>query len=98
VGWGRIVGAALVAFVGSMVAMMLVVTVYAFMLGFQARGAPDPTRISAFAHEVGPTWGPVLLAVFTAFVALRVARRGRQPVRHGVLVGAIAATTGLVPS
>ena len=35
--------------------------------------------------------------MFTAFAALRVARRGRQPVRHGVLVGALAAATGLVP-
>jgi hypothetical protein len=76
VGWVRIVGAALVAFVGSMVVTMLVVTGYAFMLGFQARGAPDQTRISAFAREVGPTWGPVLLWVFTAFAALRVARWG----------------------
>ena len=96
--WWRIVGAAVMAFVGSMLVTILIVTGYAFTLGVAARGAPDPKRISAFAHEVGPTWGPVLLAVFTALAALWVARRVTEPVRHGVLVGAIAATAGLLPA
>ena len=48
-GWGRIVGAALAAFVGSIGVTVLIVTVYGFMLGFQVRGQPDQTRISAFA-------------------------------------------------
>ena len=94
--WGRIGGAAVAAYAASMAATVLLVTAYAFMLGFEARGAPDPARISAFARQVGPTWGPVLLATFTAFAALWVARQSQQPIRHGVLVGAIAATTGLL--
>ena len=94
--WRRIVPAAVVAFLGSMLVTVLIVTGYAFTLGFQARAAPDPTRISAFARQVGPTWGPVLLALFTAAGALWVARRVIDPVRHGVLVGAIAATAGLL--
>ncbi len=73
--WRRIVSAAVVAFLGSMLVTILVVTGYAFTLGFQARGAPDPTRISEFARQVGPTWGPVLLALFTGVGALSVARR-----------------------
>ncbi|PYQ10088.1 MAG: hypothetical protein DMH00_11840 [Acidobacteria bacterium] len=96
--WWRIVAAAVVAFLGSMLVTILIVTGYAFTLGVQARGAPDPKRISAFAHQVGPTWGPVLLAVFTAFGAFWVARRVRDPIHHGVLVGAIAATAGLLPA
>jgi hypothetical protein len=96
--WWRIVLAAVVAFLGSMLVTILIVTGYAFMLGVEARGAPDPTKISAFARQVGPTWGPVLLAVFTAVGALWVARRVTDPVRHGVLVGGIAATAGLLPA
>ena len=96
--WWRIAAAGVVAFLGSMLVTILIVTGYAFTLGFRARGAPDPTKISAFARQVGPTWGPVLLAVFTAVGALWVARRVTDPVRHGVLVGAIAATAGLLPA
>lgn len=96
--WRRVVPAAVVAILGSMLVTILIVTGYAFTLGFQARGAPEPTRISAFAGRVGPTWGPVLLALFTAVGALWVARRVTDPVRHGVLVGAIAATAGLLPA
>lgn len=86
--WWRIMPAAVVAFVGSLFITFLIVTGYAFRLGVEAHGAPDPTKISAFAHEVGPTWGPVLLALFTAIGAFWVARRVTEPVRHGVLVGA----------
>lgn len=96
--WWRIVPAAVVAFLGSMLVTILIVTGYAFRLGFQMRGAPDPTKISEFAQQVGPAWGPVLLAVFTAVGALRVARRVTDPVRHGVLVGVVAATAGLLPA
>lgn len=96
--WRQIVPAAVVAFLGSMLVTILIVTGYAFALGFQARGVPDPLRISAFARHLGPTWGPVLLALFTAGAAWWVARRVTDPVRHGVLVGAIAATAGLLPA
>lgn len=96
--WWRIMPAAVLAFLGSLLITVLIVTGYAFTLGVEARGAPDPTKISAFAHQVGPTWGPVLLALFTAIGAFWVARRVTEPVRHGVLVGAIAATAGLLPA
>jgi hypothetical protein len=96
--WRRIMPAAVVAFLGSLLITFLIVAGYAFTLGVEARGAPDSTKISAFAHRVGPTWGPVLLARFTVIGAFWVARRVREPVRHGVLVGVIAATAGLVPA
>lgn len=96
--WWRIVPAAIGAFLGSLLVTILIVTGYAFALGVQARGAPDSTKIAAFANQVGPTWGPVLLAVFTAIGAIWVVRRVTEPVRHGVLVGAVAATAGLFPA
>ena len=42
--WRRIVPAAVVAFLGSMLVTVLIVTGYAFTLGFQARAAPDLVR------------------------------------------------------
>jgi hypothetical protein len=96
--WRRIVPAALVAFAGSMLAMVIIVTGYAFILGAQARGAPDPAKISAFASRVGPTWGPALLVLFTTAAAWWVARRVSDPIRHGVVVGLLAAIAGLLPA
>lgn len=96
--WWRIVSAAVAAFLGSMLVTTLIVTGYAFKLGVEARGAPDPARISAFANRVAPTWGPVLLVVCTAAGAFWVARRVTDPLRHGLFVGAIAAVAGLLPT
>jgi hypothetical protein len=96
--WRRIVAAALMAFVGSLLTTVVIVTGYAFTLGVRARGAPDPAKISAFAQQVSPTSGPVLLALFTAAAAWWVARRVTDPIRHGVIVGLLAAIAGLVPA
>lgn len=96
--WRRIVTAALVAFVGSLLMTVVIVTGYAFTLGVQARGAPDPAKIEAFASRVGPTWGPALLVIFTAAAAWWVARRVSDPIRHGVVVGLLAAIAGLLPA
>ena len=96
--WGRVLLAGLMAFAASMLITVLIVTGYAFKLGFEARGTPDPAKISEFARAVGPSWGPVLLAALTALGALLVARRTPGPVRHGALVGMIAAVAGLIPA
>jgi hypothetical protein len=96
--WRPILAAALVAFIGSLLMTVLIVTGYAFTLGFQARGAPDPSRISAFAERVAPTSGRALLVLFTAVAAWWVARRVTDPIRHGVVVGLLAAVAGLLPA
>ena len=61
--WWRIVSTAAVAFVGSMLIIILIVTGYAFMLGFQARGArllpawpPDLWDAATFAAVVSAGW------------------------------------------
>jgi len=96
--WRRILPAVVVAFLGSMLATVLIVTAYAFVLGVQARGAPDPAKISAFASRVAPTSGSVLLALFTVAASLWVARRVTDPIRHGIVVGVLAAIVGLLPA
>jgi uncharacterized BrkB/YihY/UPF0761 family membrane protein len=95
--WLSIIMAGIVAFVVSLIGTFLVVTVYAFSLGMQARGAPDPNKISAFAKQVIPFLSPLLLSLLVVLAAYRVVRRAGSPrLWHGVAVGVLAALPSLV--
>ena len=95
--WLSIVLTGLLAFVVSIAATAAVVTGYAFALGMQARGAPDPDKIAAFANRVIPFLGPLLLSLLVLFAARRVVRRAKSPqLWHGVLVGVVAALPTLM--
>ena len=95
--WLPIVIAGTAAFVISLIGNFVVVTVYAFSLGMQARGAPDPARISAFARQVIPIFGPLLLSLLVICAAYRVVSRARSPqLWHGLLVGVVAILPSLV--
>ena len=96
--WGRVVTAAVTAFVGSFVLVAVIVAGYAFKLGAAARGAPDPDRIQMFAEQVGPTWGPVLLAILTVGAAFVAAHKAIDPPFTGLMVGLFAAAMGLLPA
>jgi hypothetical protein len=89
---GRALAVGAVAFATSVLLVMLVVFVYAFALGFQARGQPDQREIQRFAVAVAPWLGPVLASILTACGAAWVAARvpGRQ-VLHGLLVATVVA-------
>ncbi len=87
---GRVFAVGALAFATSVVLVMLVVFVYAFALGFQARGRPDQAEIQRFAVAVAPWLGPVLATLLSACGAAWVA--ARVPARfvlHGLLVGAV---------
>ena len=95
--WLSIVIAGMAAFVVSLIGGFLVVSVYAFSLGMQARGAPDPARISAFASQVIPLLGPVLLSLLVMIASYRVVRRARSPqLWQGVAVGVVAVLPSLI--
>jgi hypothetical protein len=47
--WRRVIGAAFAATAVSFLIPIVIVTVYAFVLAFQARGAPNQTAINHFA-------------------------------------------------
>jgi len=95
--WLSIILAAMAAFVISVIVTFLVVGGYAFSLGIQARGAPDPNRISAFANQVIPILSPLLLSLLVVLAAYRVVRRAASHrLWHGVLVGVLAALPSLV--
>jgi len=95
--WLSIVLTGLLAFVISIAVTGAVVAGYAFALGMQARGAPDPNKIAAFASRVIPFLGPALLSLLVIFAARRVVRRARSPrLWYGVLVGVVAALPTLM--
>lgn len=95
--WLSIVLTGLLAFVLSLVVIAAVMAGYAFALGMQARGAPDPNKIAAFASRVIPILAPLLLSLLVLFAARRVVRRARSPqLWQGVLVGVVAALPTLM--
>ena len=97
--WSRIIVGAVAAFAGSMLITAGIVAVYAFKLGAQAQGAPDPDKIREFAQHVGPTWGPLLLPCVTVLAAFWVARRATVlPVRHALFMGILTALMGIAIS
>jgi hypothetical protein len=94
--WGRCLLGGLATFGTSLFLTAAIVTVHAFRLAFEARGQPDRLEIQAFARQVGPVWGPVLLVVLTLVAGAWVARRVGAPAIHGLIVGAVAAIGGLL--
>jgi len=95
--WLSIVLTGLLAFVISLAVIAAVMAGYAFTLAMQARGAPDPHSIAAFANRVIPLLGPLALSLLVLFAARRVVRRAKSPqLCHGVLVGVVAALPTLM--
>lgn len=89
--WRRVVAGALIAFLGSIFLIVAVISGYAFKLGFEARGAPDPARINAFAGSVAPVLGPLSLALAVLLTGYWAARgAGSSSKQHGLLVGVLA--------
>lgn len=95
--WGRVTLTALAVYIVSFLTVILVVTIYASYLGFQARGAPDQAMINAFANQYAPWIGPIALFIFTTLGAMHVARRVDSAIPlHGVLVGMLAGLFNLL--
>jgi hypothetical protein len=94
--WLRVLGAALAVIALSFLILIVMVTVYALVLAFQARGAPDQIAINRFAASISPKLMPWLEMLMTLVVALRVARRARKAsIMHGLLIGFLAALLSL---
>ena len=91
IGWLRILGAALAVTVLSFLILMFVIAVYAFVLAFQAWGAPDQSAINHFAASVSARWMPWFEALMTLLLAFGIARRAQAAgILHGLLVGCLA--------
>jgi len=95
--WGRILAALLLIYLLSLLTVFCVIFAYAFGLGFQARGAPDPEQIQLFANRVAPWIGQVGLVILTLLASFLLARRARSsPQAHGILLGALVALLSLL--
>jgi hypothetical protein len=90
--WLSVFGAALGVIALSFLSLMVMITVYALALAFQARGAPDQAAINRFAAMASPKLMPWLEMLMTLVVALRVARRVQKArIMHGLLIGILSA-------
>ncbi len=89
--WRRVLGAALAVIALSFLVPILVTTVYAFSLAFQARGAPDQASINHFAARITPQLMPWLEMLFTLLMAFRIARKtAGAAILSGLTVGVLA--------
>jgi hypothetical protein len=94
--WLRVLVAALGVIALSFLILMVIITVYAFVLAFRARGAPDQNAINHFAARVSPKLMPWLELFLTFVAALRVARRAEKArIMHGLFIGILAGLLSL---
>jgi hypothetical protein len=95
--WARVILTALVVYTLSFLTIFIVITVYASVLGFQARGAPDQNLINTFASQYAPWLGPISLILFTFFGSMHMARRVETAVQtNGIVLGVLASVVNLI--
>ena len=95
--WRRVIGGAFAVMALSFLIPILTVTVYAFVLAFQARGTPNQTAIQHFASSISPKMMPWLETVLTAVFAFKVSRQAEEArIASGVMVGILAALLSTV--
>jgi putative membrane protein (TIGR04086 family) len=95
--WGRVILTSVGAYLVGLLLITIVLTAYAFKLGFEVRGAPDQTRITQFAEHYASSWGMVVGLLLTFGAAIWVARKVRTAAAmHGVAVGVTVAVLSLI--
>lgn len=94
--WRSVLGAAFAVMAVSFLIPIVIITVYAFVLAFQARGAPDQTAINHFAASVSPKLMPWLEMVLTLLLAFSIARKTEEAgIISGLIVGILATLLSL---
>ena len=88
--WFRVIGSAAAVIALSFLVLMGIVVVYAFILAFQARGAPDQIAISRFAATISPRLMPWLEALLTFLLGWRIGRSIDAAKADAVFVGALS--------
>jgi hypothetical protein len=88
--WIRAILTGIAAVVTAFLVLMLVATVYAFVLAFRERGAPDTEMIGQFAEWLGMWLSPLLTIILAFFSGMMVAKKaGGLFLLHGILVGIV---------
>ena len=89
--WRPVIGAVFAVIVVSFLIPITIVTGYAFVLAFQARGAPDQTAIHHFAASVSRKLMPWIEALLTFLFAIKVARNVKEArMLNGLAVGILS--------
>ena len=95
--WFSLLLAGLASLFASILCVFGVVTGYAFVLAFQARGAPDTQAIRSFANQSAPLLSAILLPLFALGFGFLVRRRKPEsPLWYGPVIGFIAALPSLI--
>ncbi len=92
--WVRVVITTIIVFVVALLAVTLIVTLYASYLAFQARGAPDQEMINAFAAKYAPWLSSIFFILFTFLGARHAAYRVGDAAQVNAL--AVGVLSGLV--
>lgn len=94
--WLRILSAALAVIAFSLVAVMIVTAGYAFLLAYQARGAPDQSAINRFAAEISPVFVPWLECFLALILSFTIGRKTDGcSTTQGFFIGILAGMLGL---
>jgi hypothetical protein len=97
--WLRVLSAALAVIGLAFLVLAIIIAGQAFVLAFQARGAPDQTAINHFAARVSPRLMPWLEVFLTFLAATVVARRTEDAgATHGLFIGILAGVLSLAVS
>lgn len=92
--WRWVVLGIVIAFVIAYGSSICVVTSYATILAFQARGAPDTTLINDFAARVAEGVAGIFIGVGTLVGGLLAARKAKEDAfQNGLMVGLV---TGII--
>jgi hypothetical protein len=94
--WRRLLGAALAVIGLSFLILFVPIIVYAFVLAFRARGAPDQVAINHFAATISPLLMPWLEGLLTLLLAFWVVRRTEAArAVDGLVVGVLSGLMSL---
>jgi len=97
--WGRVLLGVVLAFVIAYGSSVCVVTGYATLLAFQARGAPDMALINAFAAGYAGLVTSLFLGVGTFFGGRFAGQKTqKEAFQQGIMVGLIMAVIDLALS
>lgn len=92
----RVLSAAFAVIALSFLLLFVPIIVYAFVLAFRARGAPDQAAINHFAAIVSPALMPWLERLLTLLLAFWVVRRTEAArAADGLFVGVLAGLLSL---
>jgi hypothetical protein len=92
----RVVLAAIAVVPLSFLVLFVPIIIYAFVLAFRARGAPDQAAINHFAATISPALMPWLEGLLTLILAFGVVRRDETAhAADGLLLGVISGLLSL---